>query len=76
MGQLGHDDLTMTLGVYAQCMKRSRIDEAVVLQLMRFPDEPERRPRRAFSPTNSPTTAKRRPRAPRNLGPELPQPRS
>jgi integrase len=77
MGQLGHDDPTMTLGVYAQCMKRSRIDEALVWQLMRFPDEPERRPRRrAFSPTNSPTTAKRRPRAPRNLRPELPQTRS
>lgn len=24
MGQLGHDDPRMTLGVYAQCMKRSR----------------------------------------------------
>jgi hypothetical protein len=77
MGQLGHDDPTMTLGVYAQCMKRSRIDEPLVWQLMRFPDEPERRPRRrAFSPTTSPTTAERRPRAPRNLRPELPQTRS
>lgn len=57
-------------------MKRSRIDEALVWQLMRFPDEPERRPRRAFSPTNSPTTTKRRPQAPRNLRPELPHTRS
>ena len=43
IGQLGHDDPRMTLGVYAQCMKRSQVDEAVVWQLMRFPDEPEKR---------------------------------
>jgi hypothetical protein len=38
----------MTLGVYAQCMKPSQIDEAVVWQLMRFPGELERRGRRAI----------------------------
>jgi integrase len=37
MGQLGHDDPRMTLGVYAQCMKRSQVDEAVVWQLMALP---------------------------------------
>ena len=40
MGQLGHDDPRMTLGVYAQCMKRQRIDHELVWRLMRFPDEP------------------------------------
>jgi integrase len=56
MGQLGHDDPRMTLAVYAQCMKRSQIDEAVVWQLMRFPDEAEERGRnRSFRPTNGPT---------------------
>ena len=56
MGQLGHDDPRMTLAVYAQCMKRSQIDDAVVRQLMRFPDEPEERGRdRSFGPTNGPT---------------------
>jgi integrase len=39
MGQLGHDDPRMTLAVYAQCMKRKRIDHALVWRLMRFPDE-------------------------------------
>ena len=34
MGQLGHDP-RMTLAVYAQCMKRKRIDEALVWTLMR-----------------------------------------
>jgi integrase len=43
MGQLGHDDPSMTLRVYAQCMKRSRIDHDLVWRLMRFPTEPERR---------------------------------
>ena len=42
MGQLGHDDPRMTLAVYAQCMKRKRIDHELVWTLMRFPDEPER----------------------------------
>ena len=41
MGQLGHDDPRMTLAVYAQCMKRKRIDQALVWRLMRFPDEAE-----------------------------------
>jgi integrase len=41
MGQLGHDDPRMTLAVYAQCMKRKRIDHALVWRLMRFPDEAE-----------------------------------
>jgi hypothetical protein len=60
MGQLGHEDPRMTLGVYAQCMKRSQIDEAVVWQLMRFPDEPEDRSQKwPFGPTNGPMTATR-----------------
>ena len=42
MGQLGHDDPRMTLAIYAQCMKRNRIDDGLVWTLMRFPDEPER----------------------------------
>jgi integrase len=41
MGQLGHDDPRMTLAVYAQCMKRKRIDQELVWRLMRFPDEAE-----------------------------------
>jgi integrase len=40
MGQLEHDDPRMTLAVYAQCMKRTRIDKELVRTLMRFPDEP------------------------------------
>lgn len=60
MGQIGHDDPRMTLGVYAQCMKRSQIDEAVVWQLMRFPDESEEPGRRASSgPTNGPMSLRR-----------------
>jgi len=42
MGQLGHDDPRMTLAVYAQAMKRSRVDEQLVWHLMRLPHEPER----------------------------------
>jgi integrase len=62
MGQLGHDDPRMTLAVYAQCMKRSQIDEAVVWRLMRFPDKPEDRGRsRSFGPTNDPTSVSRFP---------------
>jgi hypothetical protein len=41
MGQLGHDDPRMTLAIYAQCMKRKRIDHELVWTLMRFPDELE-----------------------------------
>lgn len=55
MGQLGHDDPRMTLAVYAQVMKRKRVDEALVWQLMRFSGEPEKTAReRAFGPTNGP----------------------
>jgi hypothetical protein len=42
----------MTLAVYAQCMKRSQVDEAVVWQLLRFPNEPEDLQKRGFAPTN------------------------
>jgi hypothetical protein len=42
MGHLGHDDPRMTLAVYAQCMKRKRIDHALVWRITRFPDETER----------------------------------
>lgn len=63
MGQLGHDDPGMTLAVYAQCMARSRIDEAVVWQLMRFPDEAEKQGRElAFGPKNGPMRVSRQPR--------------
>ena len=63
MGQLGHDDPRMTLAVYAQCMKRSQIDEAVVWQLMRFRDEAEKQGREpTFGPTNGPTRISRPPR--------------
>jgi integrase len=56
MGQLGHDDPRMTLAVYAQCMKRSQIDEALIWELMRFPDEDAEPGReRSFGPTNGPT---------------------
>jgi integrase len=46
MGQLGHDDPRMTLAVYAQCMKRKRIDHELVWTLMRFSDEPNDPPSR------------------------------
>ena len=49
MAQLGHTDARLTLNLYAQVMQRHRVDEALIWQLMRFPDEPdERRPGRAF----------------------------
>jgi integrase len=41
MGQLGHDDPRMTLGVYAQQLLRRRIDRDLIWLLMRFADEPE-----------------------------------
>ena len=41
MGQLGHDGPRMTLAVYAQVLKRSRIDHELVWSLMRWIDEPE-----------------------------------
>jgi hypothetical protein len=55
----------MTLGMYAQCMKRSQVDEVVVWQLMRFPDEAEKRGREpTFAPTNGPMrTSRQGPRA-------------
>ena len=60
MGQLGHEDPRMTLAVYAQGMKRSQIDEALVWQLMGFPDETdERGHERSFGPTNDPTRSRR-----------------
>ena len=60
MGQLGHEDPRMTLAVYAQCMKRSQIDEALIWQLMRFPDETDERViERSFGPTNDPTRSRR-----------------
>jgi hypothetical protein len=52
MAQLGHTDARLTLNVYAQVMQRQRVDEALIWQLMRFPDEPEQR---AFGPRNGPT---------------------
>jgi integrase len=52
MAQLGHTDARLTLNVYAQVMQRQRIDEALIWQLMRFPDEPEER---SFGPRNGPT---------------------
>jgi hypothetical protein len=60
MGQLGHEDPRMTLAVYAQSMKRSQIDEALVWELTRFPDEADDRGyMRSFGPTNDPTAPRR-----------------
>jgi hypothetical protein len=53
----------MTLGVYAQCMKRSQVDDAVVWQVMHFSDELEKRARETvFGPTNGPTRNSRQAR--------------
>jgi integrase len=41
MGQIGHTDARLTLNVYAQIMQRQRVDEALIWELMRFPDETE-----------------------------------
>jgi integrase len=49
MGQLGHEDPRMTLAVYAQCLKRTRIDQDLVWTLMRFPDEDSQPTRRRRS---------------------------
>lgn len=54
MAQLGHTDARLTLNVYAQVMQRQRVDEALIWELMRFPDEPEDR---AYGPMNGPTRA-------------------
>ena len=43
MGQLGHTDARLTLGLYAQVIQRQRVDTAVIWRLMRFSDEPEGR---------------------------------
>lgn len=53
MAQLGHTDARLTLNVYAQVIQRQRVDDALIWQLMRFPDEPEDR---TFGPTNGPTS--------------------
>jgi integrase len=50
MAQLGHTDARLTLNVYAQVMQRQRVDEALIWQLMRFPDEADQR---SFGPTNA-----------------------
>jgi integrase len=70
MGQLGHDDPRMTLAVYAQAMKRQRIDEALVWSLMRFPNEPEQHPRgraRGIDPRIDPKGAESLSDDPRNV---------
>jgi integrase len=55
MGQMGHTDSRLTLNVYAQIIQRQRVDDDLIWQLMRFPDEPENRNAgRTISPTNSP----------------------
>ena len=69
MGQLGHDDPRMTLAVYAQCMKRSRIDEEIVWTLMRFADESESAMRTTTRVTEDPKPAKRGLEPPRPSGP-------
>jgi integrase len=50
MAQLGHTDARLTLNVYARVMQRQRVDEDLIRQLMRFPDEPEER---TFGPTKA-----------------------
>jgi integrase len=58
MGQLGHTDARLTLNVYAQVMQRHRVDEALIRQLMRFPDEPEERHRGPANETRIETTGR------------------
>jgi integrase len=68
MGQLGHTDARLTLNLYAQVMQRQRVDQALIWQLMRFPDEPEeRRAGRAFE-TKIETTDASRDRTSRKAG--------
>jgi integrase len=55
MGQLGHDDPRMTLAVYAQVLKRARIDYQLVWDLLRAPGEPETWPG-GSDPKTGPTT--------------------
>lgn len=56
MGQLGHTDARLTLNVYAQVMQRHRVDEALIWELMRFPDEPEQRRLKPPNETRNETT--------------------
>jgi integrase len=58
MGQLGHTDARLTLNVYAQVMQRHRVDEALIWQLMRFPDQPEERHPGAANETRIETTGR------------------
>lgn len=55
MGQIGHTDARLTLSVYAQVIQRQRVDDALIWELMRFPDEAEERPSGRRSPTSDPT---------------------
>ena len=41
MAQMGHDDASLTLQVYAQVIQRQRVDYDLVWNLMRFNDEEE-----------------------------------
>ena len=50
----------LTLNLYAQVMQRQRVDEALIWQLMRFPDEPETKgPGPTIETTNETTYAER-----------------
>jgi hypothetical protein len=55
MAQIGHADARLTLSVYAQVVQRQRVDEQLVWELMRFPNERQRPAAALNSPTNSPT---------------------
>lgn len=59
MGQLGHTDARLTLNVYAQVMQRQRVDESLIWQLMRFPDEPETKSPGPLNESRNETTANR-----------------
>jgi integrase len=52
MAQIGHTDARLTLTVYAQVVQRTRLDEALIWRLMRFPGE-------ADETTISPTIGQR-----------------
>ena len=52
MAQIGHTDARLTLTVYAQVVQRTRLDEALIWRLMRFPDEVDET---TISPTIGPT---------------------
>ena len=58
MGQLGHTDARLTLNVYAQVMQRHRVEEGLIWQLMRFPDEAEERHPGAANETRIETTGR------------------